>query len=165
MWNQLPFKVVQALFRSWGVLVPLFWRTIREKGKIAQLKANLNSHTVIPACWIFPLSQQLADPKLCHCPLANKSSPAVGPPPVFFPISSKHRQNWWAPAFSWPALPSNTQSWQVVSSMAIITQILTKMQFHWQRDGLQDETLAICTVLASVWNKEKQERVFLCLLY
>lgn len=87
MWNRLPFKVVQALFRSWGVLVPLFWRTTREKGKIAQLEANLNSHTVIPACWIFPLSQQLADPKLRHCPLAKKSSPAVGPHQFFFPLA------------------------------------------------------------------------------
>lgn len=64
-------------------MVPLFWRTIREKGKIAQLKANLNSHTVIPACWIFPLSQQLADPKLCHCALLLTNRLQRWAPPQF----------------------------------------------------------------------------------
>lgn len=42
--------------------------------------------------------------------------------------------------------------------MVIITEILTKMQFHWQGDSLQDETLTICTVLLSVWNRQTKAR-------
>lgn len=45
--------------------------------------------------------------------------------------------------------------------MVIITQISPEVQFHWQGDNLQDEILAIQSVLASAQNNEMQEKIFL----